>query len=327
MRKPRCILVAVKNPHSRALSPAVAKAAQIARASGAELQLFHAITAPVYVDMLVYQQTSIATFEKDLRADALRRLDLLAARLRKKGIKVSTAVMTDFPAYEAIIRQASRTQADLIVVEAHAGHKVPWLLQLTDWELLRHSALPVLLVKNSRPYLHPAVLAAVDPTHAFAKSSKLDDDILSAATALSKEMRGTLHAVHAFPPLPTGMRPAEFTSRNITADLHDLGEATARKGFESALKQVSIPTSRRHLVGQHPVDAIKQVARATRCSIVVMGAISRSGLKRLFIGNTAEQVLDVLECDVLVVKHRGFKTGVGARRQGPKLLAMPAMTV
>ena len=33
-----------------------------------------------------------------------------------------------------------------------------------------------------------------------------------------------------------------------------------------------------------------------------MGAVSRAGLKRIFIGSTAEHVLDSLHCDVLVVK-------------------------
>jgi nucleotide-binding universal stress UspA family protein len=32
--------------------------------------------------------------------------------------------------------------------------------------------------------------------------------------------------------------------------------------------------------------------------------MSRSGLKRIFIGNTAERVLDGLQCDVLVVKPK-----------------------
>jgi universal stress protein E len=41
-----------------------------------------------------------------------------------------------------------------------------------------------------------------------------------------------------------------------------------------------------------------------------MGAVSRSGLKRLFIGHTAERVIDRLKCDVLIVKPEGFKTPV-----------------
>ena len=33
-----------------------------------------------------------------------------------------------------------------------------------------------------------------------------------------------------------------------------------------------------------------------------MGAVSRSRMDRILIGNTAEKVLDKLECDVLVIK-------------------------
>lgn len=41
-----------------------------------------------------------------------------------------------------------------------------------------------------------------------------------------------------------------------------------------------------------------------------MGAVSRRGLKRLFLGNTAEEVLDSLPCDLLIVKPAGFETSV-----------------
>jgi universal stress protein E len=37
-----------------------------------------------------------------------------------------------------------------------------------------------------------------------------------------------------------------------------------------------------------------------------MGAISRSRLEELFVGSTAERVLDRLACDVLVVKPLDF---------------------
>jgi universal stress protein E len=54
------------------------------------------------------------------------------------------------------------------------------------------------------------------------------------------------------------------------------------------------------------VNAIPRLARQLGCDLVVMGALSRSGLKRIFIGNTAERILDSLDCDVLVVKPPGF---------------------
>jgi universal stress protein E len=43
-----------------------------------------------------------------------------------------------------------------------------------------------------------------------------------------------------------------------------------------------------------------------RADVVVMGAISRSALERLFVGSTAEAVLDKLHCDVLIVKPAEF---------------------
>ena len=56
-------------------------------------------------------------------------------------------------------------------------------------------------------------------------------------------------------------------------------------------------------------------ARSTSCRVtlteagadfVVMGAVSRTRLQEIFIGSTAERVLDRLPCDVLVVKPGDF---------------------
>ena len=58
-----------------------------------------------------------------------------------------------------------------------------------------------------------------------------------------------------------------------------------------------------------------------RAQLVVMGAVSRSGLKRVFIGNTAERVLHDLPCDVLVVKPPRFKARVIKRPRGMRLVA------
>ena len=48
-------------------------------------------------------------------------------------------------------RKERKKKADFIVAECHAGRRLaPWLLHLTDWELLRTSPVPVLLVKSGR---------------------------------------------------------------------------------------------------------------------------------------------------------------------------------
>jgi universal stress protein E len=47
-----------------------------------------------------------------------------------------------------------------------------------------------------------------------------------------------------------------------------------------------------------------------------MGAISRSGFKRLLIGNTAERVLDRLTCDILVIKPGHLVNRIPQKRRG-----------
>jgi hypothetical protein len=51
-----------------------------------------------------------------------------------------------------------------------------------------------------------------------------------------------------------------------------------------------------------------------------MGSVARTGLKALLIGNSAERILDALDCDVLVVKPRGFRSKVPPAVRGANLV-------
>jgi universal stress protein E len=196
-------------------------------------------------------------------------------------------------------------------------------LHVTDWELLRYSPVPVLLVKNKRPYAEPIILAAVDPTHANAKPARLDDEILAAAAALEDAFNGELHVVHSFVPVPADVQPSELVALDATHRLEARARAHARTRLEKVLGKVHIARGRRHLLSAHPSSAVPMLARKIRSDIVVMGAISRSGLKRLLIGNTAERIIDELPCDVLVVKPRDFVTRVHRQGRGVRISTPP----
>lgn len=319
MRPIRRILVAVKEPTARSL-PAVNKATQLARALNAELELFHALDSSVYVDMLGITDGELEARQSDERAHFQQRLGRIAARAQLHGVQATVAAEWDYPAYEAIVRRASATGADLIVAERHAGrHIAAGLLGLADWELLRSSPVPVLLVKQPRPYHHPGILVAVDPGHAFAKPAALDRDIIALGELLAVALRGKLHAVHACASLPGNL--ASMTAASA-ARTQRAESARAASNFERLLAASDIPASRRHLVSGDPAEAVRQTAAQLRSQLVVMGAISRSGLKRIVIGNTAERLLDRLDSDLLIVKPREFLSRVPRGRRGPRVLAL-----
>jgi universal stress protein E len=312
------ILLAIKDPAAPPTA-AINKAIQLASAFGASLELFHSITSHVYAGMDLGRE-DIEALREDRLARQQARLDALARRGREAGIPTVTSVEWDYPPHEAVMRQALKCKADLIVAECHQSrHVAPLLLHVTDWELLRYSPVPVLLVKNRRPYAKPVILAAVDPTHANAKPSRLDSEILAAASAVERALKGTLHVMHSFVPIPGDVQPSELLAADATHRLETRARAHARSRLEKALGNVKIGRGRRHLASAHPINAIPTLARKIRSDIVVMGAISRTGLKRLLIGNTAERIIDDLPCDILVVKPRDFETRVHRQGRGMRI--------
>jgi universal stress protein E len=313
------ILVAIKQPDARSL-PAVLKAAQIAHASGAELELFHALSEPVYAELAPAIRTDVERLEQQQQLQARRKLEALAERLRLHSIRIEVSVVWDRPVYEAIVRRALESKADLIVAQRYHGrHTVAGLMRLTDWELVKLSPIPVLLVKSTHAYRHPAILAAIDPGHRFAKPSQLDRVILRAAGTLCRALRGKLHVVHTYGPLPLAA-VAEGMTRSMLDAVERQARRAAQARFSRELRGTKVARSRRYLLPSHPIDGIGQAARHSRSAIVVMGTISRSGLKRVIIGNTAERILDELTCDVLVVKPPTFRGKVSLRRRGARLV-------
>jgi universal stress protein E len=317
MSKIRRVLVAIKDPDARA-GAALGKAAQLARALGARLELFHALTWPIYAatdpdfEHLVVEE----------RARVERRLEKLAASVRGRGrqrrLPVSVAAAWDTPSFEAIIRRATATNADLIVAERHGGrHLTPSLLRFTDWELLRHSPVPVLLVKRGRSYRRPVVLAAVDPTHSLDKPARLDRAILDVSDAVTHALGGRLHAVHSYGAVPTAMHATQALDVETAAALNRKLESAAERRYERLLDGYDIARARRHLVPIPPAEAIEHVALRVRADIVALGTISRSGWQRLLVGNTAEALLDPLPCDLLVVKPPHFRLRIPRRASGP----------
>lgn len=321
MRSIRRVLVAIKDPASRS-QPAVIKGAQIAKALGARLELFHAITSTLYADLYIEGKGNAKDLERRTQAQVCKQLSSIAGRLRGHGAKITVAAEWDFPAYEAVVRRADRVKADLIVADRHAGrHFAPWHLHLNDWELLRSSRVPVLLVKSNGAYRRPVVLAAVDPAH-FAKPAKLDDVIVHIGAAVTHALRGTLHVVHAHPSVLSGTRPTDAFSPEQASRMNSDFIAAAKAQVDRLLRSTTIPRSRRHLNGNPPIEAIQEVARAIHSDIVVLGALSRSGLKGMFMGNTAESLFDLLTCDLLIVKPPNFANRVATARRGARLISL-----
>jgi len=279
--------------------PAVGRAAWLAEQFSADLELFvcdydpdidAGRVATVWIDEPAREKLLSILREK---------LEAIAEPLRKRGLTVSVDVAWDHPLDAGIVRKTIVSKPWLLVKDTH-HHSVlkRTILSNTDWQLIRRCPVPLLLVK---PIPIPAtlkVLAAVDPLHIHDKPAQLDDKIVELAATVAEGADAELHVLHSYSePIVLNVPEPSMISR-ITEDV----ERKHREAFSDFLKRHPIAKDRAHLVCGPAHEELPEFAAKEGVGMVVMGAVSRTGIDKLFIGSTAERILDRLSCDVLVVK-------------------------
>jgi len=223
--------------------------------------------------------------------------------LESEGVAVEGHVEWAKPLHRAVLERAHRISADLIVIQAeHHSLMVRALFTNADWHLIRESKVPLLFVHENEWGSHLSVAAAVDPLHAHSKPEGLDDLLLQTAHDLACKLPGELYVIHAYEPIPAGVI-AEFDA--IIADYEFYREKVRdrhREELDVLLKKNVEPSTIVHFEEGIPERVLPQIVNEVDIDLIVMGAMSRNGLDKLFIGSTAERVLDHLRCDILILK-------------------------
>lgn len=75
------------------------------------------------------------------------------------------------------------------------------------------------------------------------------------------------------------------------------------------LSEDSVRTQTHLIRGEASVVLLRTV-RSLEADLLVMGTVARTGIAGLIIGNTAETVLDQVNCSVLAIKPDGFVSPV-----------------
>lgn len=289
------------------------KAAQLARARKCGVDLVHVIALP-YAPA-VSRRAALRQAAQEIVEDCRKRLLKLAASAPLRGIRTRATVTWDYPAAEGLVRQVLKHRPQLLLMESHRHSRLarPFLSN-TDWELIRNCPCPLWLSKPARTRVGGPVIAAVDPLHAHAKPAALDGVIIEHALRVSGQPKRVLMC-HAYdfprqPPVIDGSIEAYWVMSEQEVRRY---EAMLRDELAKLADSTGIPERNRIVAAGDPALVLPRVVRKHRAALLVMGAVSRSAVRRLFIGHTAERLVERVDCDVLVVKPRGFKTTVTAR--------------
>lgn len=272
--------------------PAVERAAALAELSGAELELVLPEFNPYLADGYYFDPVQARELRYEYGEQRMQELEALAEPLREQGISVSVVTAWGNSAHAEILKRAAESGASLVVKATRHHSKVARLLLAhTDWELVRHCPVPLLLVKGESWDDKPVIVAAVDPNHINDKPAELDDIIIESAKLFASVGDGVVKLFHSawVPPL-SGLFPLQPNVQQEEEQLFGLGE---KHGIAaSACAWSTDPVS----------ESLVALVDDQHASLVVMGAVSRSIVDQALIGNTAQKLLDELSCDILVVR-------------------------
>ncbi len=294
--------------------PALARAAWLAEASDAELELLVCYYNEYLSGDRLFDSPSLAKARAEVIANQEQHLERIAEPFRKKGIVVKTSATWDHPLYEGIVRHAVECDADIVFKDTHHHSAVTRaLLSNTDWNLIRTCPTPLWLVKPGDCDVDPVFLAAIDPLNQHDKPAALDDEILKIAKSLATTVGGATYAFHSYDPqiaVATATANAYIPVSLPFDEIEEQMREDHEKRFREIVDFHQIDTDKAILASGVTHEELPRVAEEVKASVVVMGAVARNRWKRLFIGATAERTLEHLPCDLLIIKPDWFQTPV-----------------
>ena len=127
------------------------EAIKLAKEQGAALQLFHLVNELVAVSSIDGAAMYTGDLIEMLRADGKKILAKAEARAIKKGVTPESVIKESLggTAADAIVKQAKKWRADLIVLGTHGRRGIKRLVMGSDAEeVIRSAPVPVLLVRS-----------------------------------------------------------------------------------------------------------------------------------------------------------------------------------
>jgi universal stress protein E len=252
-----------------------------------------------------------------------RDLDTLLTPFRDDS-NIQTRILQGTP-FLQIIREVLRNGHDLVISVPENPDWLDRLFGSDDMHLLRKCPCPVWFIKPEARK-RKRIVAAVDVSDEYTPEEldtrrSLNLQTLEIAISLALSDHAELHIAHAWTAIGEVAMYGPFMrtpEAQITAYVEQI-----RKQREAALdtlvKQVTAQLGQdmlahckphTHLIKGPSRKEIPALLRRLDPDLVVMGTVARTGVPGFIMGNTAETILNQIDCSVLAIKPAGFVTPV-----------------
>ncbi len=288
----------VITPH-REEQPALARAVFLAKKYNAEL-VFGSSMYNKSIDKASSATTGSSTDLKQALMDDQKKVMEDLAASSSVDTKTTCVVTWNKKWYLGIIELATDLGCDLIIKETKRYEKSMRNLFTPDhWNLLRFSPINVFMVKNHKWVENGNIVTALS----------LDDDeqhqclsktVAKEAGSMAEIFNAKLTFVNTVSKAPVHIMvdKSAFDPDKVNArmklkhkqDLLDLADSLQITGVNVLVEEGL------------PGKIVPKICETLNAECLILGSVGRKGVNAALLGNTAEYIIDKIDCDTLVVK-------------------------
>ncbi len=285
--------------------PAVIRGIELAKKFDLEIMLISVVFDNAYEIYSLLDNSPHQSLKENLISVTESRLNNIREGIEQQGITCQSKVVWQRRADEVISNLVVEKGGD-IVIKATKPDSLLKRMFVTpvDWNLLRHCPAPVLLVKQKDWFERGTIIVAVDSSSEDPTHQELNRKLVRNAKKIASSTNRTVHVINVYP-IPILQVPVEFSAVNYN-ELQQHSESLHKRLTAELLVDFDIPESQQHVIAGLPEEVIAEQIEVLNGHLLVIGTVAREGLSAAIIGNTAEQTIDKVSCDVLAIKPGNY---------------------
>ena len=216
-------------------------------------------------------------------------------------IKISTKIKWQKKLHESVVETCQEESCDLIVKSTKKdGMLASSIFTPNDWHILRNAPVDVLLVKDHEWTNNGKVLASIGVSAKDDQHISLSDKIAETGNELAKLTNSTLHLANSYAGAPVHIA---VEVPNFAPEVYNrsVQERHTNKLNELATTH-SLQDATMHVLEGLPEDVIPKLSNELDADLLIIGSVGRRGISAALLGNTAEMIIDAVNCDTLIIK-------------------------
>jgi universal stress protein E len=299
-------ILAVLDPTTD-VQKALARAIELAKHTQASITAFLTIFDFSYEMTTMLSSEEREMMRQSVIEDRKTWINEIIKAANQPSLDINCKVVWHNRPFESVINEVITQDFDIVIKGTHQHDKLKSVIFTpTDWHILRKCPCPVLLVKDHQWPEKGNILAAVNVGSDEDEHISLNSVITKQAISLAKLINANVNLVNSYPgtPVNIAIEIPEFNSHEYNLTMLKQHEDAMEKHASS----FNIAPEFTYVKEGLPEDVIESLSQELDAELVILGTIGRTGFSAAFIGNTAEHVIDQLNCDVLALKPLGYQS-------------------